>query len=96
MIQKMKKLVLILTAIVSLTTIANAEGGKRYVLQPGAPVATSVDGLRHGHVRINNDYKIVLGVNVKETPADVLAFREGLNGRIYYVEYKYAPEKFGR
>jgi hypothetical protein len=93
----MKNLILILIAIASLT-IANAGEGKRYVVQPGAPVATSVEALRKGNVTTNSDYKIVYAVKVKGTPPDVLAFSENYDrsGKIYYVEYKYAPEKFGR
>ena len=84
-------------AIASLT-IAHAEEGKRYVVQPGAPVATSVEGLRQGKVTINPDYIIVYGVKVNGTPPDVLAFSKNYDrtGKIYYVAYKYAPEKFGR
>jgi hypothetical protein len=58
---------LILIVIASLT-IANAGECERYVVQPGAPVATSVEALRKGKVTINHDYKIVYAVKVKGMP----------------------------
>ena len=83
-------------AITSLTVSnANASQG-RYVLQPGAPIATSVEALRSGKVTINNDYKIVFSVPVKGLPPGILAFKDGPNSKVYYVEFKYAPEKDGR
>jgi hypothetical protein len=97
MSSNLKRLIVILMAVASLA-IANAGEGKRYVVQPGAPVATSVEALRAGKVTTNNDYRIVYAVKVKGTPSDVLAFSEKSDGtgKIYYVEYKYAPEKNGR
>ena len=66
------------------------------MLQPGAPIAISVEDLRNGKVIINNDYKIVFSVPVKGLPPGILAFKEGPNGKTFYVELKYAPEKDGR
>jgi hypothetical protein len=48
-------------------TIADASNG-RYVIQPGAPVATSVEALRSGKVTINPDYEIMYSVKVKGVP----------------------------
>jgi hypothetical protein len=89
----MKNPLLILTALVSLT-IANAGEGKRYVVPPGTPVATSEEGLGNGDVTINSQLKIVHAVEVKGTPKGIMAFRE--NGQLYYVEYSKVSEKFGR
>jgi hypothetical protein len=94
-LRAMKNLILVLIAVVSLEIAANASLG-RYVLQPGAPIATSVEDLRSGKVIINNDYKIVFSVPVKGLPPGILAFKEGPNGKTYYVDLKYAPEKDGR
>jgi hypothetical protein len=92
----MKNLLPVLMALASLT-IANASNG-RYVIQPGAPVATSVEALRSGKVTINHDYVIVYDVKVKGVPPGILAFSENpdRSGKVYYVEFKYAPEKNGR
>ena len=59
---------MLILVVIASVAIANAGEGKRYVVQPGAPVATSVEALRKGEVTINHDYKIVYAVKVKGTP----------------------------
>jgi hypothetical protein len=98
--ENMKNLLLIVVAIASIANANELHPGKRYVIQPGARVATSVEALRQGKGTVDKkwDYDMVQGVKMKGLPPAIIAFTENEDGSgpIYYVESKYAPEKFGR